>query len=235
MCRRHRYRRGSEAAREAVAATSTAARAARHSERHGCGSGGDDGPGGALVGSGVEPHDEEAEAERRDGPGPTPLRAEAARGGRLPGERHDAGERRARFRSIGGRGKRALRGVDRERHDRRGSRDRRHDAHGADREPAVEGGQADDPATPAPTAGSEPPTPGNAITGTSTQSRTPTSPIACEIGEDDEDGDPRDASPPRKSPTPQHEGAAEREQRGQRRQSSPTGRVAACASSWFAW
>ena len=124
-------------------------------------------------------------------------------------------------------------GVRSETHDWRCSRDRRHDAHGADREPAIERSQADESGDSRTDGRQQPSTPGNASRATSTQSRTPTRPIAWEIASTAMTARRRAASPPRKSPTPHHR--APPSARTAANAQSPTGRVAACASSWFAW
>ena len=209
----------------AATAMETDARARRH-----------DRPRRALVRACVEADDEEPEAERghhgetrsgRDAPLPR------ARG--LPREGRDARQDECDPEPLQ-RGRRvAFRRVDRERDDRRGRRDRGDDPHRADGEPAVERAEPDEAgdARLRPLGGARL-IPGKASPATSTQRRRPASPIACETASTVMTARRRDASPPRKSPTPQQR-APPSARRAAKPGQSPTGRVAACASSWFAW
>ena len=105
-----------------------------------------DGPRRALVGAGVDAEEEEAEPESGDeGESDSGCESGSPRGiGGLSRERDDAGDderdadplHRSRNTAVGR--------VGGERHDRRGGGDRRHDAHGADREAAVESRETDD-------------------------------------------------------------------------------------------
>ena len=85
---------------------------------------------------------------------------------------------------------------------------------------------------PAPAAGRSSIDPGNGSPGPTTQRRPPRAHGLRDDDHGDHGGAPQ-REPPTKSPTP-HRGAAKREQR-RHASVSPTGRVAACASSWFAW
>ena len=112
-------------------------------------------PGGALLGRLAEPDDEQPEAECRDSASPTP----AATGRRAPPpvrgasglarDEHDPGQRERDPDPLQRRRARCRAPGRRERDDRRGGRDRRHDPHRADRHPTVEAPEADHAGEPA--------------------------------------------------------------------------------------
>ena len=92
------------------------------------------------------------------------------------------------------------------------------------------------PHAPAPTAGRRSPTPGTPSPDARSHTTAPPRPIAWESTSTVSTWIRRAATPPRKSPVPQD--AAPRSARAATaidRQWWPTGRVAATASSWFAW
>ena len=122
---------------------------------------------------------------------PTPAATAAAAPAGLARDEHDPGEREHAIPThCNGAGRVAAREADDERHDRRGRRDRRHDAHRADRHAAVEAAEPDrarDTRRRSP----EQPAPGRAAPLAAIQTTTAAEPDELRPEEDGEDVQPR--------------------------------------------
>ncbi len=132
--------RSARGGRSDLRVTKTAAATASDHRRR---PGGHDRPGRALVGPGVEPDEEEPEAERGDDCKPRAGSDSWSAAPRLAGQRDDPGEDERDTDPLCRCRDDALGRVDRQRDEGRRGGDRRDDPHRAYREPAVQRGEPD--------------------------------------------------------------------------------------------